>query len=174
MNRPDDAKWVQLAQNGSRTAFDVLIRKYQHRIQKLIGYYMSDPHEILDITQETFLKAYDAIESFRSESSFYTWLYRIAVNTAKSHRTSFMHSEELQEFHNSETEGKTPENHLLDAEQNQAALAALETLPPHLKMTLYLREIEGLDYETISHRMGCPVGTVRSRLARARKAMKRL
>lgn len=160
---------VERASRGERSAFDVLTRKYQDRVSKLIGYYAKDPHEILDLTQETFLKAYNAIREFRAESAFYTWLYRIAVNTAKSHKTTFTARQEEAEEEMIET--KTPENHILRNERSKMAFSAMEGLSPDLKMTFYLRELEGLSYSAISKIMECPVGTVRSRLSRARGAI---
>lgn len=159
-----------------------MVRKYQHRVSKLIGYYTNDPHEILDITQEAFLKAYSAIGGFRFESTFYTWLYRIAVNTAKSHKKEERrHKGEHVESFDPEAnpsmeilvETSTPENHLLENERTKLAMAALENLSADLKMTFYLRELEGLTYEAIAQIMDCPVGTVRSRLSRARMAIAR-
>lgn len=170
---------VEKAKRGERLAFDALTRKYQDRVSKLIAYYTEDPHEILDLAQETFLKAYNAIRDFRSESAFYTWLYRIAVNTAKSHRASFAsRKEETMVEINPEksalegmVETVTPENHILNDERSKIAFSAIEGLSPDLKMTFYLRELEGLNYNAISKIMECPVGTVRSRLSRARKAI---
>lgn len=173
---------VTLASRGERSAFNVLIQKYQGKVSKLIGYYVEDPHEILDLTQETFFKAYNAIREFRAESSFYTWLYRIAINTAKEHRRStIVRREESIAPINPETEKSmdrevliettTPENHLLSDERTKIAFSAMERLSPDLKMTFYLRELEGLTYYEIGKIMDCPVGTVRSRLSRARAAI---
>lgn len=174
----DDKKLVEQVQSGHKLAFDSLVHQYQPKVAKLLRHFTSDPHEILDITQEVFLKAFNAIGNFRFESTFYTWLYRIAVNTAKTHQKDrWKRQEELLDPLSPETgesigiggEASTPEDQLLENERTKLAMAALENLSADLKMALYLREMEGLDYKAIAEVMECPVGTVRSRLSRARK-----
>lgn len=177
-----DLKLVRRVQQGEKAAFDVLVRKYQHKVVKLVARYVSDHSEALDVTQETFLKAYRAIRKFRGDSAFYTWLYRIAINTAKNYlvaqsRRPFETDVDLQ-LENVEgpgpqslRENATPENLLLRDEIEATVYGAIEALPEDLRTAITLRELEGLSYEEIALAMGCPVGTVRSRIFRAREAI---
>jgi RNA polymerase sigma-70 factor (ECF subfamily) len=177
-----DLKLVRRVQQGDKTAFDVLVRKYQHKVVKLVARYVSDHSEALDVTQETFLKAYRAIRKFRGDSAFYTWLYRIAINTAKNYlvaqsRRPLETDVDLQ-LENVEgpgpqslRENATPENLLLRDEIEATVYGAIEALPEDLRTAITLRELEGLSYEEIALAMGCPVGTVRSRIFRAREAI---
>jgi RNA polymerase sigma-70 factor (ECF subfamily) len=177
-----DLKLVRRVQQGEKAAFDVLVRKYQHKVVKLVARYVSDHSEALDVTQETFLKAYRAIRKFRGDSAFYTWLYRIAINTAKNYlvaqsRRPFETDVDLQ-LENVEGPGPqslreiaTPENLLLRDEIEATVYGAIEALPEDLRTAITLRELEGLSYEEIALAMGCPVGTVRSRIFRAREAI---
>ncbi len=176
-----DAELIKRVKRGDKRAFDLLVKKYQGRIVQLINRYVKDPAEALDIAQETFLKAYRALPSFRGESAFYTWLYRIAINTAKNHLSSRARRPSDTEVDLSETEQfemetrlkheETPEEILMSEEVAQAVKEAIEALPEELKTAIILRELEGMSYEEIAQVMGCPVGTVRSRIFRAREAI---
>ena len=176
-----DRELVERVQRGERKAFDLLMLKYQHRIAKLIARYVQDPSEVLDVAQEAFLKAYRAIPRFRGDSAFYTWMYRIAINTAKNHlaaqarrpRESGIDVTEAEQF-DGVTELKefvTPEGLALTEEIQRTVVAAIEALPEDLKIAVSLRELEGLSYEEIAGVMECPIGTVRSRIFRAREAI---
>ena len=176
-----DRELVERVQRGERKAFDLLMLKYQHRIAKLIARYVQDPSEVLDVAQEAFLKAYRAIPRFRGDSAFYTWMYRIAINTAKNHlaaqarrpRDSGVDVTDAEQF-DSATDLKeyiTPEGLALTEEIQQTVIAAIEALPEDLKVAITLRELEGLSYEDIARVMECPIGTVRSRIFRAREAI---
>lgn len=179
--RLDDWKLVQRVQSGDKTAFDVLVLKYQHKIVKLIMRYVVDPSESLDVAQEAFIKAYKALPNFRGESAFYTWLYRIAINTAKNHlvarkRRPLEYDVDLQDPTQYDMQARmsdveTPEGHAMGEEVRQVVSDAVEKLPEDLRMAIVLREIEGLSYEEIAQAMDCPVGTVRSRIFRAREAI---
>ena len=176
-----DQALVERVQRGDKTAFDTLVLKYQHKIAKLISRYVHDPTEALDVAQETFIKAYRALPSFRGESAFYTWLYRIAINTAKN----FLVSQERRppdadidaaeaEIYEGAVHLKelaTPERLLLKDEIEQTIVGAIEELPDDLRTAIILRELEGMSYEEIAQAMSCPVGTVRSRIFRAREAI---
>jgi len=162
--------------------FDVLVRKYQHKIVHLIAGYIHDQSEVLDLAQETFLKAYRALPDFRGDSAFYTWLYRIAVNTAKNHlitrerhhlrAVNLETEEDLQEQEGAALKDlATPENLLLREEIEKTVFHTIAQLPEELRTAITLREMEGLSYEEIAQAMGCPVGTVRSRIFRAREAI---
>ncbi|MDX1594210.1 MAG: RNA polymerase sigma factor RpoE [Gammaproteobacteria bacterium] len=177
-----DLKLVRRVQEGDKQAFDVLVRKYQHKVVKLVARYVSDQSEALDVTQETFIKAYRAIRKFRGDSAFYTWLYRIAINTAKNYlvaqsRRPLETDVDLQPEQvegigpQSLRENATPENLLLRDEIETTVYDAIEALPEDLRTAITLRELEGLSYEEIALAMGCPVGTVRSRIFRAREAI---
>ena len=179
--RDVDQLLVTRVQRGDKTAFDLLVRKYQHKVAKLIGRYVHDRSEVEDVSQEAFLKAYRALSSFRGDSAFYTWLYRIAVNTAKNYldsqgRRPLNSGVELEDAEASEggdglREQATPERSMLTDEIAQTVYRTIENLPVDLKTAITLREIEGLSYEEIAHVMECPVGTVRSRIFRAREAI---
>ena len=172
---------VERVQAGDKSAFDLLVKRYQHKIIGLIGRYVQDQSEALDVAQETFIKAYKALDSFRGESAFYTWLYRIATNTAKNYLvtrnrrppgTDIDIDDVLQAESESELRDiETPENNLYRDELFGVMASALEALPEELRVALTLRELEGMRYEDIAEVMGCPIGTVRSRIFRARDAI---
>jgi len=176
-----DIHLVERVKRGDKSAFDLLVLKYQHRIVKLVSRYVRDPSDALDVAQEAFLKAYRAIPKFRGESAFYTWLYRIAINTAKnylvmmSRRPTEIEPEtaegETPELESILKEQATPENLLLTEEIQKTIVEAIETLPEDLRTAINLREVEGLSYEEIAQVMSCPIGTVRSRIFRAREAI---
>lgn len=180
-NNDVDRVLVERVQRGEKEAFDVLVLKYQHRIVKLISRYIRDSSEVLDVAQDSFLKAYRALPNFRGDSAFYTWLYRIAINTAKNHLVSQarrppdadVDSVEAEQF-DGESDLKdyaTPERLLLRDEIRETVVDAIEQLPRDLKLAITLRELEGLSYEEIAEAMECPIGTVRSRIFRAREAI---
>jgi RNA polymerase sigma-70 factor (ECF subfamily) len=176
-----DQALVERVQNGDRRAFDLLVQKYQNRIAKLIARFVRNPADVQDVAQEAFIKAYRALPNFRGESAFYTWLYRIAINTAKNHlvavgRKSPSYAVDVQEVEKYDAsewlkEYATPERELLADEIQVTVNNALEVLPPDLREAITLREIEGLSYEDIAQVMDCPIGTVRSRIFRAREAI---
>ena len=176
-----DRELVQRVQKGDKSAFDLLVRKYQLKIIKLISRYVHDPSEALDVSQEAFLKAYRALPGFRGDSAFYTWLYRIAINTAKNYLVAQgrrppgsdidAHEAEQYEGQSLLKEYETPERLLLKDEIEATVFRAIEELPEDLRTAITLREIEGLSYEEIAEVMECPVGTVRSRIFRAREAI---
>jgi RNA polymerase sigma-70 factor (ECF subfamily) len=179
-NGPDRVL-VERVQRGDKAAFDLLVVKYQHKLIKLISRYVRDHSEVLDVAQESFLKAYRAMPKFRGDSAFYTWLYRIAINTAKNHLVSqsrrlpesAVDSSDAEQF-GGESELKeyaTPERLLMRAEIEKTIVDAIEDLPQDLKTAITLRELEGLSYEEIAEVMDCPIGTVRSRIFRAREAI---
>ncbi len=178
-----DLTLVQRVQQGDRRAFDQLVLRYQHKVLKLVMRYMRNHAEAEDIAQEAFLKAYRAIHSFRGDSAFYTWIYRIAINTAKNalvaaKRRPLDYDLDLQDPEQNERNGRlrdeaTPESLLLTDEIRQTVDAAIGALPEDLRRAVVLREYEGLSYEEIAAVMGCPVGTVRSRIFRAREAIDR-
>ncbi len=180
-NRATDQLLVERVQQGDKSAYDVLVLKYQHKIIKLIMRYVRDPAEAMDVAQEAFLKAYRALPSFRGDSAFYTWLYRIAINTAKNHlvaarRRPLDYDLDLQDPDQYEMQGRlkesdTPEGLLLSEEIRETVNKAIEQLPEDLRTAIILREIEGMSYEEIAQTMECPVGTVRSRIFRAREAI---
>ncbi len=173
-----DAELVKRVQAGDTAAFDILVQKYQHKVVNLVGRFVSDQAECYDITQDAFIKAYRAIGKFRGDSQFYTWLYRIAANTAKNYLTSRArkspsYSVDVDDAEHFEGESglkeyATPENLLLTEEIKRTVFKAIEALPDDLKSAITLREIEGLSYEEIAEVMDCPIGTVRSRIFRAR------
>ena len=178
-----DQQLVERVQAGDKAAFDLLVRKYQHRVLKLVGRFVSDAAEAEDVAQEAFLKAYRALASFRGDSAFYTWLYRIAINTAKNALVSNrrrpvdfdLDLQDPQQYdrHARLKEGDTPEGVLLTEEIRNVVERAMEQLPEDLRTAIILRELEGLSYEEIAEAMDCPVGTVRSRIFRAREAIDR-
>jgi len=176
-----DRELVKRVQAGDKAAFDVLVLKYQNRLVKLITRYVNDPVEALDVAQETFIKAYRALPNFRGDSSFYTWLYRIGVNTAKNHLVARNRRPPEEDIDASDAEQYDFDSRLKDQdspdsiiERNEVArtiVAAIEELPEDLRTAITLRELEGLSYAEIAEAMDCPVGTVRSRIFRARDAI---
>ncbi len=178
-----DAELVKRVQNGDKAAFDILVQKYQHKVVNLISRFVSDQTECYDIAQDAFIKAYRAIGNFRGDSQFYTWLYRIAANTAKNHlasraRKSPMYTVDVDDAEHYEGESglkeySNPENLLLTDEIRETVFRAIDELPEDLKSAITLRELEGLSYEEIAEVMDCPIGTVRSRIFRARDAIDR-
>lgn len=179
-NGPDRVL-VERVQRGEKEAFDLLVLKYQHKLIKLISRYIRDQSEVLDVAQESFLKAYRALPKFRGESAFYTWLYRIAINTAKNHLVSQsrrppngdVDSADAEQFEGESDlkEMATPERLLLREEIERTVIDAIDELPQDLRTAITLRELEGLSYEEIAQAMDCPIGTVRSRIFRAREAI---
>ena len=175
-----DQQLVQRAQRGDLRAFDLLVLKYQGRIAALVSRYLNDPGEVEDVTQEAFIKAYRALEKFRGDSAFYTWLYRIASNAAKNHLVAKgrrpgadVTIEDAEGFEQAAliSESSTPEAELMSQELAQVVTEALDALPEELRAALSLREFEGLSYDDIAAVLECPVGTVRSRIFRAREAI---
>lgn len=176
-----DLALVKRVQQGDRSAFDLLVVKYQHRILKLVMRYVRDPSEALDVAQEAFLKAYRAATSFRGDSAFYTWLYRIAINTAKNHlvsasRRAAQFDVDMQDTEQFEVMAKlqdldTPEALAMSEQLRARVLQTINQLPEDLRTAILLREVEGMSYEEIAQTMECPVGTVRSRIFRAREAI---
>jgi RNA polymerase sigma-70 factor (ECF subfamily) len=180
-NQSSDKKLVKRVQKGDKGAFDLLVLKYQHKIINLVMRYVRDPELAQDITQEAFIKAYRALPRFRGDSAFYTWMYRIAVNTAKNHlaaqRRRPMNVEldlqdpEQYDLHAKLKETDTPEGVALSNELKESVERAIAALPEDLRTAIVLRELEGMSYEEIAQTMECPVGTVRSRIFRARDAI---
>lgn len=177
-----DAELVQRAKQGDKQAFDQLVQKYQFKIVKLVSRYIHDPVEALDVTQESFIKAYNALDKFRGDSAFYTWLYRISINTAKNHLilhrrkpvdTDVETIDVEQTLNRHQREYSTPEKIAVRSELESAVFDVIEHLPKELKTAIILREMEGLTYEEIAGVMACPIGTVRSRLFRARESIER-
>lgn len=178
-----DLELVRRAQRNERGAFDLLVLKYQHKVVKLVARLLRDPAEAEDVAQEAFVKAYRALGSFRGDSAFYTWLYRIAVNTARNaiasrQRRPVEYEAELSESEQSNLASRlrhsdTPEATVLSEEIRVTVNRAIEELPEDLRTAIVLREVEGLSYEEIAEAMECPVGTVRSRIFRAREAIDR-
>ena len=176
-----DRELIKRVQNGDKSAFDVLVRKYQFKIIKLISRYVHDQSEAMDVAQEAFLKAYRALPGFRGDSAFYTWLYRIAINTAKNYLVaqgrrppgSDIDAREAEQYDGQSylKEYETPERALLRDEIEATVYRAIEDLPEELRTAITLREFEGMSYEEIAQTMGCPIGTVRSRIFRAREAI---
>ncbi|MCG8434814.1 MAG: RNA polymerase sigma factor RpoE [Gammaproteobacteria bacterium] len=176
-----DQLLVERVQQGDKAAFDMLVLKYQHKIVKLISRYVHDGAEAMDVAQETFIKAYRALPRFRGDSAFYTWLYRIAINTAKNHlvaagRRPVDQQVDLQDPEQYDMQARlkdvdTPEGLLLTAEIQRTVEEAIQDLPEELRTAIILRELEGMSYEEIAQTMECPVGTVRSRIFRAREAI---
>ncbi len=174
-----DLELVRRVQSGDKSAFDVLVLKYQQKVINLVTRYVHDPHIAMDVSQESFIKAYKGLKNFRGDSAFYTWLYRISINTAKNHLVSKsrrMPDDDIdaQEAEQYDGGGKlrdisTPENEMMTDEIKSTLNKAIETLPDDLRIAITLRELEGLSYEEISDAMDCPIGTVRSRIFRARE-----
>ena len=180
-NQASDKKLVERVQKGDKGAFDLLVLKYQHKIVNLIMRYVRDPELALDIAQEAFIKAYRALPRFRGDSAFYTWMYRIAVNTAKNHLAAQrrrpmdveldLQDPEQYDLHAKLKETDTPEGLTLSNELQETVERAIAALPEDLRTAIVLRELEGMSYEEIAQTMECPVGTVRSRIFRARDAI---
>ena len=177
-----DLSLVQRVQHGDRGAFDVLVLKYQHKVVKLVMRYVRNPAEAEDIAQDAFIKAYRALPQFRGDSAFYTWLYRIAINTAKNAVVArdrnpvdfdldMTNNDESYEMQGRLKDSETPEALVLTDEIRTTVNAAIANLPDDLRTAIVLRELEGLSYEEIAATMDCPVGTVRSRIFRAREAI---
>lgn len=177
-----DLELVERVQRGDKKAFDILVLKYQHKVVKLISRYLHEPNEILDVAQEALIKAYRGLPNFRGESAFYTWLYRIVINTVKNYvvaqgrrpleteTTTLSEGEPLLDEPNLK-ENATPEHLLLRDEIERTVFEVIEELPEDLRTAITLRELEGLSYEEIADAMSCPIGTVRSRIFRAREAI---
>jgi RNA polymerase sigma-70 factor (ECF subfamily) len=179
-----DLSLVQRVQRGERSAYDLLVLKYQHKVVKLVMRYLRDPADAEDVAQEAFIKAYRALPQFRGDSAFYTWLYRIAINTAKnalaardrnpvSYDFDMQSGDESTDMVNRLKDPETPEGLALTEEIRSTVNGAIEALPEDLRTAIVLRELEGLSYEEIAASMDCPVGTVRSRIFRAREAIDR-
>ena len=176
-----DLELVRRVQRGDKGAFDLLVRKYQNKIVSLVERYVRDPSEAQDVAQEAFIKAYRALPNFRGESAFYTWLYRIAINTAKNFLVaqdrrppeSDVDAAQAEQFNGvlQLQEQGTPERMLLTGEIGRTIVEAMEELPDDLRTAITMRELEGMSYEEIAEAMACPVGTVRSRIFRAREAI---
>lgn len=180
--RDVDAALVARVQRGDKKAFDLLVLKYQRKILRLLGRMIRDPAEIEDVAQEAFIKAYRALPQFRGESAFYTWLYRIAINTARNWLASAgrrpsspnaIETEDGETFNETDnlTDISTPESMVASREIAETVNAVIEDLPEELRTAIVLREIEGMSYEDIAQSMDCPIGTVRSRIFRAREAI---
>lgn len=181
-DREVDQQLVERAQRGDKHAYELLVAKYQRRLARLISRFVRDAGEVEDVTQEAFIKAYRALPTFRGESAFYTWLYRIGINTAKNYllalkrRTPTSTQFDAEEAEGFEEAGllqevSTPENELMSKQMVEVVNSSLQQLPDDLRTALTLREIEGLSYEEIADVMNCPIGTVRSRIFRAREAI---
>tara|TARA_R110002126_G_scaffold119373_13_gene260276 strand:+ start:6490 stop:7065 length:576 start_codon:yes stop_codon:yes gene_type:complete len=176
-----DWQIVQRVQQGDKAAFNLLVKKYQHRIANLISRYVSNSGDVADVAQEAFIKAYRAMPGFRGESAFYTWLYRIAVNSAKNYLVANgrkppatdVDAEDAEYFEGSDAlkEQDSPERLLLSEEIRSVVFNTIDKLPDELRTAITLRELEGLSYEEIAEVMACPIGTVRSRIFRAREAI---
>jgi RNA polymerase sigma-70 factor (ECF subfamily) len=181
-DREVDQQLVERAQRGDKHAFELLVAKYQRRLGRLISRFVRDSAEAEDVTQDAFIKAYRALPGFRGDSAFYTWLYRIGINTAKNYllakgrrvpTSTTFDAEESEDFEDATLlhEVSNPENELMSKQIVEVVNSSLQLLPDDLRTALTLREIEGLSYEEISVVMGCPIGTVRSRIFRAREAI---
>lgn len=180
-NRPPDDELVERARGGDRRAFDLLVLRYQQRVANLVSRYVREPSETQDVTQEVFIKAYRALKGFRRDSAFYTWLYRIAINTAKNFLVAQsrrppgsdlgVETAEQLGMGGRIRDYATPERELLSEEIATTIRAALDGLPEDLRTAITLRELEGMSYEEIAEAMSCPIGTVRSRIFRAREVI---
>ena len=181
-DREIDRLLVERAQRGDKQAFGLLVQKYQRKLARLLSRFIRDPSEVEDVAQEAFVKAYRALPAFRGDSAFYTWLYRIGINTAKNYlmamgrrapTSTTLEAEEAEGFDEGEQlrDINTPESVLLSKEIAQTVNATIEKLPEELRSAIQLREIEGMSYEDIAKVMDCPIGTVRSRIFRAREAI---
>jgi len=181
-DREIDRQLVERAQRGDKRAFELLVEKYQRKLARLLSRFIRDPAEVEDVTQEAFIKAYRALPAFRGDSAFYTWLYRIGINTAKNYLMAMgrraptsteVEAEEAEGFEEGEQlrDINTPESVLLSNEIAETVNSTIEQLPEELRTAIQLREIEGMSYEDIEQVMNCPIGTVRSRIFRAREAI---
>ncbi len=181
-DRDIDQQLVARAQRGDKQAFGLLVEKYQRKLARLLARFIRDPAEVEDVTQEAFIKAYRALPAFRGESAFYTWLYRIGINTAKNYLMAMgrraptsteVEAEEAETFEEGDQlrDINTPESLLLSKEIGVTVNATIEELPEELRTAIQLRELEGMSYEDIARIMDCPIGTVRSRIFRAREAI---
>jgi RNA polymerase sigma-70 factor (ECF subfamily) len=181
-DREVDQQLVERAQRGDKHAFELLVAKYQRRLGRLISRFVRNASEAEDVTQDAFIKAYRALPAFRGDSAFYTWLYRIGINTAKNHlvaqgrrapTSTPFDTDEAEDFEDASLlhEVATPENELMSKQVVDVVNSSLQELPDDLRTALTLREIEGLSYEEIAEVMNCPIGTVRSRIFRAREAI---
>ena len=178
-----DQQLVERVQRGDKNAFNLLVSKYQHKVANLVSRYIKNNSDVPDIVQEAFIKAYRALPNFRGESAFYTWLYRIAVNCAKNHSVALnrkppsndidVDEAELYDGGGALRESASPENILLTSEIKKVIFSTMNSLPEDLRLAINFREIEGLSYEEIATIMECPVGTVRSRIFRARDAIEK-
>lgn len=176
-----DLELVKRVQSGDKSAFDILVIKYQQKVINLVTRYVHDPHIAMDVSQESFIKAYRGLKNFRGDSAFYTWLYRISINTAKNYlvsRSRRMPDDDIDAQEAEQYEGggmlrdiSTPENQVLSNEIQGTLKKAIEALPDDLRIAITLRELEGLSYEEIAEAMDCPIGTVRSRIFRARESI---
>ncbi len=177
-----DRQLVERAQRGDKHAFELLVSKYQRKLARLLARFIRDPVEVEDVAQEAFIKAYRALPSFRGDSAFYTWLYRIGINTAKNYlvamgrrapTTTEFNSEDAESFEDGEQlrDINTPESMMMSKEIARTVSDTMEQLPEELRDAITLRELEGLSYEDIATIMNCPIGTVRSRIFRAREAI---
>ena len=182
-NSSSDQELVERVKNGDKRAFDLLVLKYQYKVMGLIGRYVSDKHEVMDISQESFIKAYRAIGNFRGDSAFYTWLYRIAVNTAKNYLVGrnrrppnsdvALDNEEEYTVFDQLADTETPDATLNKNRLEKVIYETIESLPEELKAAIRFREFDGFSYEEIAQIMDCPVGTIRSRIFRAREAIEK-
>jgi RNA polymerase sigma-70 factor, ECF subfamily len=181
-DREIDRQLVERAQRGDKQAFGLLVQKYQRKLGRLLSRFIRDPAEVEDVAQEAFVKAYRALPAFRGDSAFYTWLYRIGINTAKNHLMALgrraptsteVEAEEAEGFDDGEQlrDINTPESVALSNEIARTVNATIEKLPEELRRAIQMRELEGMSYEDIAQAMGCPIGTVRSRIYRAREAI---
>jgi len=181
-DREIDRQLVARAQRGDKHAFELLVEKYQRKLARLLSRFIRDPAEVEDVTQEAFIKAYRALPAFRGDSAFYTWLYRIGINTAKNYLMAMgrraptsteVEADEAEGFEEGEQlrDINTPESVLLSNEIAQTVNSTIEKLPEELRKAIQMREIEGMSYEDIAQAMDCPIGTVRSRIFRAREAI---
>ncbi|GLS82508.1 RNA polymerase sigma factor RpoE [Paraferrimonas haliotis] len=180
-SQDSDQQLVERVQQGDKQAFNLLVQKYQHKVINLISRYVKNQGDVADVSQEAFIKAYRALPNFRGDSAFYTWLYRIAVNTAKNYLVSqgrrppandvAVEDAEFYEAGDALREVASPERMMLSNEIKKVVFDTIEQLPEELRMAITLREIEGMSYEEIATVMECPVGTVRSRIFRAREAV---
>lgn len=180
--REVDSQLVARAQRGDKRAFELLVEKYQRKLGRLLARFIRDPAEVEDVTQEAFIKAYRALPAFRGDSAFYTWLYRIGINTAKNYLMALgrraptsteVEAEDAEGYEDGEQlrDINTPESVLMSAEIARTVNATIEELPEELRTAIQLRELEGMSYEDIARIMDCPIGTVRSRIFRAREAI---